>query len=855
MQYKSEESAYAKAIEENYLDHNFDVAAISDLSHRERAAFKPIYSMNKYWARRSSSVFRAILIGLNLPTRADLMKNFYLNHQSKLSQKNKIILDPFMGGGTTIVESLRLGYKAVGTDLNPLSWFIVKTETTRISINKLEDAFRRVENEVAQKISSLYQTECPCCEQSAEIIYALWTKVAQCSHRGCNDEVELFRDYIVGQRRGNATINYFEVECPNCELNFELDQEFASIAPEIPNHSFLSAENSKVKSWSTIQKNSKASCPRCSEVFNPELNEKNYRSKKVTLFAILCPDCKSVYSHRGAVPERISCPHCSNVYNPHKGTTNRGAFTCQNGHTTAITEASNVNGSPLPFKMYAIEGFCSYCAGKNDQIENLLPGIEVKKSKFSSKPQITCSNCQTVNYKFFKKPDASDLEKYESASLNWEVQKDNLPFPKEGINDYEKTNRLVIHNYKYWHQLFNPRQLLSLSLMLEQILIEPDQAIKESLLAAFLGTLEHQNMLNIYYVPYAQSAGAFGRHDFHPKVMACEGNPWGGSKGRGTFLMAYQTVLNGKKYLNEPYEAKYHHNGNAKRKRENVLTADSFSGLFTQNFEDLVEGKANTFLNTGDSRNLSFIPPESIDHVVTDPPYADAVQYAEMADFFYVWLRLVLHQDYPELFENLETPKKEEIVENVRRKKSRMDFYEGLQQVLSECHRVLKPDGRLVFTFHHSKGEQWGDLLNTLLNAGFMINAVYPVKSEATESGNLVFHSNSSSSIAFDIIHVCQKTPPDIQDKKQTPILWAELVPIISKRVKEHIQAIKAQGEAGRQLSASDVRIMLWGECLAVFSHTAGEVLSAAGENMDINSILDKSTELVEEILAEQNFS
>ncbi|MBM3775819.1 MAG: DUF1156 domain-containing protein [Acidobacteria bacterium] len=108
----------------NYLDTTFDVAAVSDLSHRERSAFKPIYSMNKWWARRSSTVFRAILLGLSLSPGSDLMSKFYGNHQRDSRIANKIVLDPFMGGGTSVVEAIRLGYKAIGVDLNPLSWYM-----------------------------------------------------------------------------------------------------------------------------------------------------------------------------------------------------------------------------------------------------------------------------------------------------------------------------------------------------------------------------------------------------------------------------------------------------------------------------------------------------------------------------------------------------------------------------------------------------------------------------------------------------------------------------------------------------------------------------------------------------------
>jgi hypothetical protein len=856
-----------------YLDSDFDLAAISDLSHRERAAFKPIYSMNKWWARRSSAVFRAILLGLALPPGGKLMDEYYENHQSDPRLKGKIVLDPFMGGGTTAIEAVRLGYKAVGVDLNPLSWFIVKIETTKVSIDALRCAFRKLEEAVAASIASMYQTQCPCCGEAAEIIYAFWAKTARCLHAGCGCEVTMFRDYMVGQRRGDAIIRYYEVVCPQCALRFDWEQERACVVPEFASHLERSANGHS--NYSVALEPGLAACPRCHETFTPVTGETKAAEKKMALHALLCPACNSVFSHRGAVPDEVECLHCAHRYNPRQGTTDRGHFTCQQGHRTAITDAvAGEDGIPLGFRLYAIEGYCAYCArkqqrGNASEVSMLppqtLPGMSTpagnngaagsQKRGSKLKEFQGCPNCRAVNHKFFKRPDAQDLARYQEAVQEWERFKSELPYPQEAIYNYEKTNRLVIHNYKYWSQLFNPRQLLALSRMLKQIMLEQEQDIKEALLAAFLGTLEHQNMLNIYYVPYAQSAGAFGRHDFHPKVMACEGNPWGGKKGRGTFLMAYETVLNGKDYLLDPYEAKYTKHGSDKEKRENVRTGDSFAGVYARDFTDLTTGDPNLLLRTGDARDLAFIPPASVDHVVTDPPYADAVQYAEMSDFFYVWLRVALRDNYPELFSEPETPKTEEIVENIRRRKSQTDFHQGLQQVFVECHRVLKPEGRLVFTFHHSKGEQWSELLEVLLRSGFMLNAAYPVKSEATGSGNLVFHSNSSSSIAYDIIHVCQKVPEGFNRDARAPVYWHELVPNIRQQVMSHIEAMRAKGDSGRRLAAGDVRVMLWGECLAVYSHAAGKVLDSDGEPMKINIALRKATELVEEVLLEQHFA
>jgi adenine-specific DNA methylase len=110
----------------------------------ERNSFKPIYQMHKWFARRASCVFRAILLGALKPavkldgTPTDLMEEFYKDHSNDPDTIDKVILDPFMGGGTTVVEALRLGCRVIGNDLNPVAWFIVKTEVEPIDLEALK---------------------------------------------------------------------------------------------------------------------------------------------------------------------------------------------------------------------------------------------------------------------------------------------------------------------------------------------------------------------------------------------------------------------------------------------------------------------------------------------------------------------------------------------------------------------------------------------------------------------------------------------------------------------------------------------------------------------------------------------
>jgi putative DNA methylase len=812
------------------LDNRFDVALVSELAHRERSAFKAIYGMSKWWARRSSSLFRALLLGLSMSADSDLTVEFYSDHQDNPDISSKIILDPFMGGATTVVEGLRLGYKVIGVDINPLSWFIAKTETTQVDLDELQLSFLRLENKVASRIHALYTTRCHSCNAEADIIHAFWVKQAYCSQPGCNEQISLFRDYVVGKRRGDVTVSYYVETCPNCGNQFDSEIDSPSIV-QPP----LFAITATIQTSALRQPDQRVSCPHCSCVFDSLSDKHVHRKKKLVIHALICPNCWSIFQSRCELSEKVECPTCAHLFGPLKGNTDNGEFECSNGHRSKIASVAVENGEPLPFRLYALEGFCPSCGSNpNRSLQPPLFGSDNRDNgEFSAR------------HSFFKKPDQDDLNKFEEIAQNWADVKDKLPYPKSEIHDYEKTNRLIIHNYHYWHELFNARQLLSLAWLLDAILEEPDMALREALLAAFLGTLEHQNMLNIYYVPYAQSAGAFGRHDFHPKVMVCEGNVWGRQKGRGTFVAAYKGVLKGKEYLLRPYDANY-----STGKRHNIFTNDAFQGRMATNFYELAHNlQKNILIRAQDSRDLSFIPDNSIDHVVTDPPYADSVQYAELADFFYVWLREALLRDYPDLFQDAETPKQSEIVENKSRKQSQSDFYSGLEAVLVECYRIMKPNGRLVFTFHHSQQRQWANLLHSLLSSGFELINVYPVHSEGTKSGNLVFYSNRNS-VAHDIVHVCRKVSRTEKDDSQV-MTWSQISSELKERVSKHVITILSAREHGQRIARADIQVMLWGECLAVYSRYYGNIVNGNGEKVSVETALNESVSIVDQILSE----
>ncbi|GFP37683.1 hypothetical protein HKBW3S44_01360, partial [Candidatus Hakubella thermalkaliphila] len=398
------------------IEDSFPVVEINRLAIPERNAFKPIYQMHKWFARRASCVFRAILLGCMKPLALDengkplksgaevIMEEFYKDHTNDPDTKGKVILDPFMGGGTTVVEALRLGCKVIGIDLNPVAWFIVKTEIEPVDIDELKASFDRLaERKVAWSGKSVketlleqYKTECPCCgagREEAEIIYTFWVKSAICTNPLCKKEVPLFSDYVIAMKSPSIRYNR-DVECPECGKTFDWEMEPASMIAEpglcvvsptysagvgrttarwtySPNRTQMNTgfQDKNLNNSVGIYENLRSivKCPWCNKVVLPKLKSAKTERKKVPLTVLLCPHCYAVWQWRGNLPKEVNCPVCKKDYKPKEGNVPKnGWFLCPScGHTDRIINSirSLPRDKLLPMRPYAIEGYCNTCAG------------------------------------------------------------------------------------------------------------------------------------------------------------------------------------------------------------------------------------------------------------------------------------------------------------------------------------------------------------------------------------------------------------------------------------------------------------------------------------------------------------
>jgi len=226
------------------------VEFVSGLSRIEANSKKPVYMLHKWFGRKTDAVLRSILLSLVSPEGypGGLEAAYYRENHEAL--RGKYILDPFMGGGSTLVNTLRLGGKAVGADINPVAWFITKNELQVPSAGEgcegfeglrrmMEGELERIEAAVGSEMKEAYRTVImgeDGCEREADVMYFLWIKKAACP--GCGSEVRLYPKMSITSvdRAGFQNLSFCpgcgeivggnaeELTCPACGTSFRRDR-------------------------------------------------------------------------------------------------------------------------------------------------------------------------------------------------------------------------------------------------------------------------------------------------------------------------------------------------------------------------------------------------------------------------------------------------------------------------------------------------------------------------------------------------------------------------------------------------------------------------------------------------------
>ncbi len=292
--------------------------------------------------------------------------------------------------------------------------------------------------------------------------------------------------------------------------------------------------------------------------------------------------------------------------------------------------------------------------------------------------------------------------------------------------------------------MFSERQLLGLGLLLRTIRDQTDGAVRDALLTVFSDFLRYQNMLCRYDTAALKCQGIFSVHGFPVGLIQCENNllgiPGAGGGAFRHFVLKYDRA---KAYCAAPFEVPQQGRRNVRVPIAGETIAADLDG----------DGSAtkSAQLYCGPSQGVR-LAPGSLDGVFTDPPYFDNVQYAELIEFCYVWLRRVLSDEHPE-FRRETTRTADELTGNGTAGRGLAGFTDGLAAVFSAFANALNPSAPFVFTFHHNDPQAYEPLVVAVLDAGLTCTAVLPAAAEMAAA----LHIAGTSSSELDAVFVCRR--------------------------------------------------------------------------------------------------
>ncbi len=236
--------------------------------------------------------------------------------------------------------------------------------------------------------------------------------------------------------------------------------------------------------------------------------------------------------------------------------------------------------------------------------------------------------------------------------------------------------------------------------------------------------------------------------------------------------------------------------------------------------------------------------------VSTDPPYYDNIGYADLSDFFYVWLRRSLRQTFPDIFATLAVPKVEELVATPYRhdgsKEKAESFFmagmtQAMQRLAGQAHPAFPVTIYYAFKQSETKGKDvastgWETFLDAVIRAGFVVTGTWPMRTEYT--GNLKTNVNA---LASSIVIVCRPRPVDAPLATRSEFMDAlkdELPPAVAKMQTSNIAPV-------------DLAQTAIGPGMAIFTRYA-RVLHISGETVSVREALDLINQTLDETLSAQ---
>jgi DNA modification methylase len=326
-----------------------------------------------------------------------------------------------------------------------------------------------------------------------------------------------------------------------------------------------------------------------------------------------------------------------------------------------------------------------------------------------------CSRCGFARQRPPNKADISLAQDIEEEFPRY-IKRKKLWFPKTRIPHGDKTDSLLHHSVKHYFELFTPRNLLALSILLRSIEDVSNQKTRKFLKFAFSGSLKWASRQSHLRGKIVEGWAIHG-YWIYPRSL--EINVW------KIFEKRVLAVIKGKTYSEE-------HLGN-------------FCKL-TMRFRDLEEGKAQCMIVNRSSAKLP-LPNESVDSIITDPPYGSNVNYAELSDFWSVWIN-----------QGQTLAKREEVVINRTQHKSLTQYEDLLFSIFRECYRVLKPSRYIVCTFNSKDLRVVTSFIAAVSRAGFVLHPDGLLYQKPIRAYTTTFHAMQIGAFVGDFVFAFHKT-------------------------------------------------------------------------------------------------
>lgn len=598
------------------------VKSLAALAKREGRRPFAIYQAHRWFARRFSSAFRAILTAARLDPNDDFWTAFY----EGVDYTGQTVLDPFVGGGTSVVEAARLGARAIGVDIDPVACAITKFELNAAAAPDLTPLITTLQDTVGKRMSRYYRTVGAAGEDRV-ILHAFWVQTVTCGR--CHTITEAH---------------------PHYQLAYEAEGK---------------------RQW--------VFCRECHHITELNSKTKSFR----------CQSCatRTVIENGPVVHGRFTCPSCD--------------------HEEDLIEVAARTNRPPTWKLFALE---TLPAGPNNR------RLSMRERQFQAATVADQERLDAARRALSRR--RSD------EGWHWVP---NREIPREGRSD----NRLIQYGYRRYSDLFNPRQLLHLSLLAEAV-HRLEGPAREALGLAFSDHLTTNCMLTHYAFGWRRLAPLFSIRAFRHVCRPVEINPWLDGTGRGTFPNTARQVQRAVSFAREPEVA-------------------HLDGGFVRSGSLAVSESAPRVIHHGDSRTLAAVPDESVNLILTDPPYCDNIAYSELSDFFLPWLQQFGLASPPAEANGLSS----NLAAQSRGTQAVAAFRAGLGECFVQMRRVLKEDGRLAFSYQHRTPDAWEALAAALAAGGWHPIQVFPMLGNSTAG----LHQHEGT-ILWDAVTVCRKGKP-----------------------------------------------------------------------------------------------